>query len=302
MVLTDCCLATNAENQLPAGLQEALANPQLTADLDLLQKPILRVLLAELAAMSEKQRIAGLAFLGASKLEDAAFEALLRDTKMFEPEARAAAFAKGKQGVAESTDPMIVLARTLAEERLAAVRRQRQRLGKMLDVGRRWIEAQEAFRGKTFYPDANSTLRVSIAEVRGYEPRDGMVYVPHTTVSGVLQKERGAEPFQSPKALLEAAGTRYKTRWFDPQLHDVPVCFLTNGDTTGGNSGSPVIDGRGRLVGLNFDRVFEAVAGDFGWNPERSRNIVVDVRYMLWILESVFPSDSLLKELGCAKK
>jgi hypothetical protein len=77
------------------------------------------------------------------------------------------------------------------------------------------------------------------------------------------------------------------------------VCFLANGDTTGGNSGSPVMDGQGRLIGLNFDRVFEAVAGDFGWNPERSRNVICDIRYVLWVVESVFPSPSLLKELGC---
>ncbi len=69
-------------------------------------------------------------------------------------------------------------------------------------------------------------------------------------------------------------------------------------DTTGGNSGSPVIDGKGRLIGLNFDRVFENVAGDFGWNPERSRNVVCDVRYILWVVESVLPSPSLLQELG----
>ena len=82
------------------------------------------------------------------------------------------------------------------------------------------------------------------------------------------------------------------------RLGDVPVCFLTNGDTTGGNSGSPVINGRGELIGLNFDRVFENVAGDFGWNPERSRNVVCDFRYVLWVLESVQPAPELLKELG----
>ena len=78
----------------------------------------------------------------------------------------------------------------------------------------------------------------------------------------------------------------------------MPVCFLTNGDTTGGNSGSPVINGRGELVGLNFDRVFENVAGDYGWNPARSRNISVDIRYVLWIMESVYPAPALLKEMG----
>ena len=83
----------------------------------------------------------------------------------------------------------------------------------------------------------------------------------------------------------------------DAAIGDVPVCFLADGDTTGGNSGSPVINGRGELVGLNFDRVFEAVSGDYGWNPERSRNISVDIRFVLWVLEDVFPAPALLEEL-----
>ena len=84
----------------------------------------------------------------------------------------------------------------------------------------------------------------------------------------------------------------------DPRLGDIPVCFLTNGDTTGGNSGSPVIDGQGRLIGLNFDRVFEAVAGDFGWSQKLSRNVVCDIRYVLWVADQVYPCPRLLKELG----
>ena len=172
------------------------------------------------------------------------------------------------------------------------------REGRKLDVGRRWIAAQESFRGQSFYPDANSTLRVSIAEVKSYDPRDGVHYKPQTTVAGLLQKETGESPFSNPKPLLAAAANRMQSRWVVPHLGDVPVCFLTNGNTTGGNSGSPVVNGRGELIGLNFDRVFENVAGDFGWNPERSRNVVCDFRYVLWVLEEVQPAPKLLKELG----
>ena len=77
----------------------------------------------------------------------------------------------------------------------------------------------------------------------------------------------------------------------------MPVCFLADGDTTGGNSGSPVINGKGELIGLNFDRVFEAVAGDFGWNADRSRNVICDIHYVLWVIEAVQPCPSLLAEL-----
>ncbi|MBL8730710.1 MAG: S46 family peptidase [Planctomycetes bacterium] len=291
-VLVEICgaAAADPEGNLPGRLRRVLASESLTADLDLLQKPIFAIFCAELGGVAAAQRLAGTEGLDA--------EALWRDTAMTDPEARQQAFANGAEGIANSTDPLLVLARGLAAERAQAQQRARERAGRMLDVGRRWIEAQEAFRGKSFYPDANSTLRVSIAEVAGYVPRDGVLYTPHTTVGGLVQKETGQEPFASPKALLAAAKTRATSRWVDQRLHDVPVCFLTNGDTTGGNSGSPVIDGRGRLVGLNFDRVFENVAGDFGWNAERSRNVVCDIRYVLWVIESVFPSPNLLRELG----
>jgi hypothetical protein len=160
-------------------------------------------------------------------------------------------------------------------------------------AGRRWIEAQQAFRRTALYP------KVSLASVKGYAPRDGVWYTPHTTVGGLVQKETGKEPFANPPALLAAAEGRRDSRWFDARLGDVPVCFLVDGDTTGGNSGSPVVNGRGELIGLNFDRVFENVAGDFGWHPDRSRNICCDVRFILWVLESVLPAPALLRELGC---
>ncbi len=294
-VLIEACAASEAdpEGRIPSRLKGALGSAELTADFDLLQRPMLLILLDEFAAMSKDQR-----FAGTESLTPALAIRVLEDTKMLTAEDRTGLFGKGKVAVAQSNDPLVTVARGIAAERKLGQQRQRQRQGQTLDVGRRWIEAQEAFRGKAFYPDANSTLRVSIAEVQGYGPRDGLVALPQTTVAGLLQKEKGKEPFANPKALLAAAPDRLKSRWVDKALGDVPVCFLINGDTTGGNSGSPVIDGQGRLTGLNFDRVFEAVAGDFGWNADRSRNVVCDIRYVLWVVEAVFPSPRLLKELG----
>jgi hypothetical protein len=195
-------------------------------------------------------------------------------------------------------DPLVKLGVALAADRKAAAARQKDAAGKRLDLGRRWIAAQQEWRGKSFYPDANSTLRVALASVKGYAPRDGRLHTARTTVRGIVEKHTGVDPFDAPKALLEAAKTRKESRFFDSDLGDVPVNFLADGDTTGGNSGSCVINGKGELVGLNFDRVFENVAGDFGWSPERSRNVICDVRYVLWCVESVLPSPRLLKELG----
>ncbi len=294
LLVEACGAATaSADGKLPPRLVRAVAEASATDDWDSLQRPLLEILLRELAAMSSAQRLDGLSLLDT----EGAAGTVCDRTTMRDAAARKSLCEGGLAAISKSEDPLVCVARALASERQALQQRQRERGGRMLDIGRRWIEAQEAFRGKSFYPDANSTLRVSIAEVQGYAPRDGVLYTPHTTVAGLLQKETGREPFANPPALLEAAQKRQTSRWFDVRLGDVPVCFLTNGDTTGGNSGSPVIDGRGQLIGLNFDRVFENVAGDFGWNAERSRNVVCDIRYVLWVVESVCPCPSLLTEL-----
>ncbi|HEY0780858.1 MAG TPA: S46 family peptidase, partial [Thermoanaerobaculia bacterium] len=123
---------------------------------------------------------------------------------------------------------------------------------------------------------------------------------PQTTVRGLAEKDTGVEPFAAPKALVAAAATSGKSRFRDASLGDVPICFMADGDTTGGSSGSPILNGRGELVGINFDRVWENVANDFGYNPDVARNISVDVRFVLWVLESLRGEAArpLLEELG----
>jgi len=150
-----------------------------------------------------------------------------------------------------------------------------------------------AHAGKPVAPDANSTLRVSFAHVKGYVPRDGMIYTPQTTLAGMLEKDTGAEPFAVPES-IRAAAKRVKSE-------QVPLNFLADADTTGGNSGSPVVNGRGELVGLNFDRVWENVANDFGYNSEVARNVSVDIRFLIWLLEEVSGGESILRELGVGR-
>ena len=124
------------------------------------------------------------------------------------------------------------------------------------------------------------------------------VYKDRPTLSGIVEKDTGVEPFNAPKTELDAAAAHRYGRWRDARLNDVPVDFLADADTTGGNSGSPVVNGRGELVGVNFDRVWENVANDFGYNAEVARNVNVDVRYLLWMLDVVQHAHGVLRELG----
>ncbi len=164
-----------------------------------------------------------------------------------------------------------------------------------------WRRAVAAHAGRPIASDANGTLRVSFAHVQGYRPRDGVHYLPFTTLNGVIEKHTGAEPFNVPERLRTAAAAP-GSRWFDQRLQSIPVNFLADGDTSGGNSGSPVVNGHGELVGVNFDRVWENVANDFGFNPAVARNVSVDIRYLLWLLDRVDGADALLSELGIERE
>jgi hypothetical protein len=164
----------------------------------------------------------------------------------------------------------------------------------------RFLEARAAWLGKPLYPDANSTLRLTYATVKGYSPRDAVEYAPFTTLTGVLQKNTGVEPFACPPRLVEAAklGVGRFGAYVDPKLHDVPACFLTTNDITGGNSGSAMLNARGELVGLAFDGNYEAIDSDFQFNQELARTIAVDIRYVLWCMDFVDHEQALMREMG----
>jgi hypothetical protein len=184
-------------------------------------------------------------------------------------------------------DPLLDLAAGLDDALREADEREHRFSGAVSRLRPAWQRAVAAHAGKPLAPDANGTLRVSFAHVQGYSPRDGIQMEPQTRVAGVVEKQTGKEPFDAPEALLAAAARAPASSWADPWLHDVPVCFLADADTTGGSSGSPVLNGRGELVGVNFDRVWENVANDFGYDPEVARNVSVDVRYLLWVLSTL---------------
>ena len=155
--------------------------------------------------------------------------------------------------------------------------------------------------GGVLAPDANGTLRVTYGVVKGVSPRDGLYYLPQTTLAGLLAKHRaGDEEFDLPApvlAAIRAQRAREGCPYVDPKLGDVPVDFLSSVDTTGGNSGSAVLNARGELVGLLFDGTWETIASDFLFDVESTRSIQVDSRYLLWFLTDVAKASNLLQEL-----
>jgi hypothetical protein len=149
---------------------------------------------------------------------------------------------------------------------------------------------------KMFYPDANSTLRVTYGVVKGYKSKDAVYFTHYTTLKGIIEKENPSiYDYLVPEKLKDL----YQKKDFGRYTQDgeVPVCFIANNHTTGGNSGSPVINAEGHLIGVNFDRAWEGVASDMAYNPEQSRNISLDIRYALFIIDKYAGAGYLLKEM-----
>jgi hypothetical protein len=228
---------------------------------------------------------------------DKRLRALYGGTKLGGVEGRAKAFDQSLAELTKSTDPMIRLALRMAPELDAFERRGKERDGARVRIERPYLQALIAFQGKTFYPDANNTPRITFAHVSGYSPRDGAWHVPRTTFRGLIDKHTGQDPFDAPEVLRRAFEQRAFGAYGEASGEDVPMCFLSNADTTGGNSGSPVLDGRGAIVGLNFDRVYENIAGDYGYNPARSRNVMVSTRGILWYLDEVAGASHVVSEI-----
>lgn len=197
----------------------------------------------------------------------------------------------------EAVPVAVRLARALNAETSAFSKFEQDFNLKISDLRKKYIDALAGFRGEYLYPDANFTLRFTYGSVRGYEPRDAVVYKSQTVFKGVIDKESGEEPFKNHPKLISLYQNKDLGKWVDNRLKDVPVAFLTTNDITGGNSGSPVINGNGELIGCAFDGVWEALTGDWKFENSINRTIAVDSRYVLFVLDKFSGAKNLLDEM-----
>ncbi|MDB5909915.1 MAG: peptidase, partial [Massilia sp.] len=229
-----------------------------------------------------------------------AVPALYKSSDLADTAKRLAWIGKDADAFRKSDDASIKLAVRLNDVATSLENRRKDINGNLERVIPQYMAAVIAWKksqGKPVYPDANSTLRVTYGTVAPYSPRDGLSKGPFTTVDGVVEKHTGKDPFIAPKELLDAVKERRFGVFKDPVLNTVPVNFLSSADTTGGNSGSAVMNRRGELVGLNFDSTYESITKDWYFDSAITRAIHVDIRYMLWVMKEVDHADNLLREM-----
>ena len=199
-------------------------------------------------------------------------------------------------------DPAYMLYNSFKDEYLTAIKPELNKLQLELnELNRKYMAAQMEFeKDKVFYPDANFTLRVAYGNVKGYHPKDAVYYEYRTTLKGIIEKDNPEiYDYNVPQKLKDL----YKNKDYGQYEVDgtVPVCFIATNHTTGGNSGSPVLNAEGQLIGINFDRAWEGVMSDLMFNPKQCRNISLDMHYMLFLIDKFAGAGYLLDEMTIVK-
>ncbi|WP_234446496.1 S46 family peptidase [Luteimonas sp. MC1750] len=267
------------------------------------ERALLAELLARHRALPADQQVpeVNAVFGSDAAATEAALQALYADTALASEAERLRLLAADPAEVQASSDPLMRAAAALQQATLRFEAEDKARAGELLRLRPAYMRGMIGHarsEGRAVYPDANSTLRVSHGRIESLQPRDAVSWSPLTTVEGIVEKHTGVAPFDAPDPLLAAIARRDFGATVDPGLGTQTVNFLTNLDTTGGNSGSPVMDARGRLIGLNFDSNWEAVSASWKFDPRYKRAIHVDARYMRWIMARVYPAPQLLAEMG----
>jgi len=229
--------------------------------------------------------------------EKAFIDRLYRGTKLTSLDERLKLFDATTEELEKLNDPAIAFAKKLYNEIEPLRDKSDEFDGAISKLRPRYIEALTEWQNKPLYPDANGTKRLTYGYVKGYSPRDAVWYKYFTTTKGILEKYTGKDPFDSPPALLDLIKSKDFGQFKDAVTDKMQVNFLTNLDTTGGNSGSPVLNAKGELIGLVFDGNYESIVADYIYDEPFTRTICVDIRYVLWLMQKLDGADNLLNEL-----
>jgi Peptidase S46 len=269
-----------------------------------LDRATFRLLLVRAMALPAKERPWLAAIVGRGKLDekaiDKALDRLYGGTKLEDEKTRIDLLQKAStKDLRRSKDPFIQIAVKLWPKVKQMEARDDRLAGERILVSPKYAEAMREVLDGNLAPDANSSLRVTYGTVKSLAPDStAEADLPFTLAHQILEKDTGKDPFNAPPELLAAIKAGHFGPYLRPELGDLPVNFLSDVDITGGNSGSPVLDGKGELVGLAFDGNIEGVASDVVFNGAVSRTIQVDVRYMLWVMDAVDHADNVLEDMG----
>ncbi len=213
---------------------------------------------------------------------------------------------KKPEEIAALQDPLFIFTRKLRMQNQVNDKENQKNEGKLNKLYGDLVDAKILWKKNNmpagqagFIPDANSTLRLTYGYIKGYNPADAVYMEPFTSIEGVIEKSSaGGDDFVIPDKLRTVYDKKDFGKYVSKKTGKLPVAMLYDMDTTGGNSGSPVLDAYGNLIGVNFDRAYEATINDFAWNKSYSRSIGVDIRYVLWVMDKIGGAGNILKELS----
>jgi len=225
-------------------------------------------------------------------------QSVYQNTELTDVDRRMEIFEMSRDEMRALDDPMLNFAMDLREDKDRIEQFNNWVDGRFTSLRPQWIRGLREWQGGTMYPDANFTPRLTYGEVKGYSPRDAVWYEHITSVDGVIEKYTGEAPFDAPDKLLNLIRqSQQPDEYVDEFINTVPVDFLNTTDITGGNSGSPVMDAQGRFIGIAFDGNWESISADWVFNPELTRAISTDARYILYILDEFAETHYVLDEL-----
>lgn len=233
----------------------------------------------------------------AEKKIDALLDKLYAGTKLGSPDERLRLFDLSHDDLLKQGDAFVDFTVQLDKEANALELKDKTMNGALQRLSPRHMEAFIEWKGGAIYPDANGTMRLTYGQVKGYQPRDAVWYKYITSLKGVVEKNTGEDPFDCPKDLIAAEDNMEFGKYEDAALGDVPVDFVSTCDITGGNSGSPIMNGRGECIGAAFDGNYESISSDYLFIKETTRAINVDSRYILFIMDKMTGAKRLLDEM-----